>query len=205
MPASSRIPQHSCIFCGSMHMATYKNISTQQVEAIVATHKAVSLECPVSNLTTTLIDNTRRNYIREAASEDAFDEPCVITCMCCHHWIKRRQRQAIVPLPMQTLRWFLLTLQSCEHKRCDIRVMLRMARTITTNYANIYRSLFESTELEFLHYLTSSYKNSSRHSSDQIKCCIARFWHSQNGHTLFLPSASIAELLRVPHDEMSYI
>lgn len=199
-------------------MLTYKNITLEQVEAIVATHTSVSMPCPVSRMTTTLLQNARLNYtlqqnedtMQHVASpcshtEATIHTPCVITCMCCHHWIKRRQNLAVVPMPMQTLRWFLLTLQSCEHKRCDIRVIMRMARTITNNENNIYRSLFEETELCFLNNLTRSFQMTAKHRSAQIKCCIARFWHAQNGHSLFLPSAAVAEFLRVPREEMSYI
>ena len=200
----------TCIFCGSVQIVTYRNIPLSQIEQIIASQEAVNIDCPVLNLTKTLVEYARHEIGIKAEEEIDTDVntdtdntvttkktyAMATTCMCCHHWVARRMKQAVVPLPMQSLLWFLTTLYSCDNNRCDIRVLVRMARTITTNTDNIYRSVFESTQIDFMAQLTRAHANMPKHSIELVKAEFARFWHAQNGHTLLLPSAAVAELLR---------
>lgn len=200
----------TCIFCGSVQIVTYRNIFLSQIEEVIASQKAVGIDCPVLNLTETLVAYAR-HQIGIKAGEEAETEvktdtdntatakkthAVATTCMCCHHWVARRMKQAVVPLPMQSLLWFLTSLHSCDNKRCDIRVLVRMARTISTNTDNIYRSVFAPVQLDFMTQLTRAHANMPKHSIELVKAEFARFWHAQNGHTLLLPSAAVAELLR---------
>lgn len=200
----------TCIFCGSVQIVTYRNIPLSHIENIIASQKAANIDCVVLNLTETLVAYARRQVgisveeetetgvktDKDSSAEIKNTYAVATTCMCCHHWVTRRMQQAVVPLPMQSLLWFLTCLRSCENKRCDIRVLVRMARTISTSKDNMYRSVFESTQVDFMARLTRAHANMPKHSIELVKAEFARFWHAQNGHTLLLPSAAVAELLR---------
>ena len=183
-------------------MMTHKQILVDDVEEILATHRAVNLCCSASNLLTSLVQHARETHKEitenDGKNEDDTGSVMVTTCMCCQHWVSRRMTLKIVPLPMQVLRWFVVCLKSYEQKRCDVRVLMRMARTVTNSQDNVYRSLFLPVELRFLATLVHSYKVSPQKPIEDVKKHIARFWHAQNGHTLLLPSPAVAELLRAP-------
>lgn len=218
----------TCIFCGDVNMVTHKLITLQSIEKMIAKQKAADIDCPVLNLIHTLVQCYRRQVGISIKDEKAITHLSVVkgkavqpkhssqkkrakqklrghavatTCMCCHHWVTRRQKQAITPFPMQNLHWFIKTLRCCENTRCDIRVITRMVCCISRHKKNHYRSLFLPAELDLMKSLTSLCKNKPKPSIDTLKFLIGKFWHAQNNNTIFLPSAAIAELLRAKKTE----
>jgi hypothetical protein len=122
------------------------------------------------------------------------------SCMCCYYWVSRREKQQIVPLPMQNLLWFVRTLRGCEKKKCDSRLLLRLVKTIT-EVGNMYAHFFEAAELRGM----LTIKELSQHASEAlvkqgdnsfcVKKQLAAMWHSNNGESILIPHAHEADLL----------
>ena len=152
--------------------------------------------------------------------EDGGEQTFLETCMCCYYWVSRRETQGMMPLPMQSLLWYVRLLEVCAGKKCDSRILLRLATTVTEE-GNVFASLFHADELaglaEIKHKkevaLPSACPNSSKNSFKEqgepefcIKRHIAELWHRNNGGSLLLPHAAGAELLRsrdAPHEAPS--
>ena len=123
------------------------------------------------------------------------------SCMCCFYWISRRQKQQLIPLPMQNLLWFARTLTGCERKKCDSRILLRLVKTITES-GNMYARFFEAEELQAMQQIKERWQNADASVSKQgdncfcVKKQLASVWHSNNGESILIAHAQAADLLR---------
>ena len=150
----------------------------------------------------------------EEQEDDGDEETFLETCMCCYYWVSRREAQRIVPLPMQNLLWYVRLLEVCAGKKCDSRILLRLATTVTEE-GNVFACLFHADELAGLaeikhkravaqhsgcpNTLQNPPKNAFKEQGEAdfcIKRHIAELWHRNNGSSLLLPHAAGAELLR---------
>ena len=68
--------------------------------------------------------------------------------ICCFHWTSRWLHLPITVLPMQCLLYFVLGVNSVESKQCDTRVLKRLATTISEEQNNVWRTIFQTQELE---------------------------------------------------------
>jgi hypothetical protein len=142
----------------------------------------------------------------EELEEDGDEQTFLETCMCCYYWVSRRESQNMMPLPMQSLLWYVRLLEVCAGKKCDSRILLRLATTVTEE-GNVFASLFHADELAGLAEIKhkrgvalpagcpTSFKEQGE-SDFCIKRHIAELWHRNNGGSLLLPHAAGAELLR---------
>lgn len=197
---------HTCIFCGKQAPANYKNVQPCFVEDIVQRQIAAGMDDPIVNLLQNTLANVQRSSepMRSAAdeaSESENEEDALQSCMCCYYWVMRRHKQKIVPLPMQNLLWYVRTLEGCERKRCDSRILLRLLKTITEG-GNLYACLFHTQELEGMAVIKERARKVGVYASKQgddvfcVKRQLAALWHANNGQTLMLGHAQAADLLR---------
>ena len=124
----------------------------------------------------------------------------VHSCICCFHWINRRQDCPITLIPMQSLLYFMLTVTSSDHKKCDKRVFNRLTKSIGEEQDNFWRSIFSCQELKAIEYINQK-RESCLHTGDDfcIKREFAGFYHVQNGGGILLASSSITDLIRSTH------
>lgn len=146
----------------------------------------------------------------EDSDADGAGNTNVNSCMCCFYWVTRRQKHKVVQMPMQTLLWFVRTLQWCLGSKCDSRILLRLVNTVTQP-DNMYAHLFDASELLGMRAIQQQaqaaskkqyYPNSHAVRPQQgvhtlsLKEHLAAIWHSNNGRSLLISSSGAADLLR---------
>ena len=147
--------------------------------------------------------------------DDYGEGQIVCSCMCCYYWVARRQKQELVPFPMQNLLSFVRTLIGSESKKCDSRILLRLVRTIIIE-GNMYSMFFEHCELEGMReivkiadeqasqicvqYDSKGKLRKKRKSQGNALFCVkehlAQLWHLNNGQSILLPNRQATDLLR---------
>ena len=138
---------------------------------------------------------------KSSNADEEHEQKYFYSCMCCFYWISRRQKQQLIPLPMQNLLWFARTLTGCERKKCDSRILLRLVKTITES-GNMYARFFEAEELQAMQQIKERWQNADAGVSKQgdnsfcIKKQLASVWHSNNGESILIAHAQAADLLR---------
>lgn len=173
------IASRACFYCGSTSQRTKKNIDVQIVEAVTQRQREVGIR--------DVVQRTMANLITTAK---VFDTEQLVVCMCCHHWINRRKKQETCFVPMQMVMWWLRLFDMPCHKNIDARVFHRLATAICSGTPrNFYQTLFNDEELRLLYQISSE-------SPKNVHRFVAVFYHSQNIHSLWLPSSSIAERIR---------
>jgi hypothetical protein len=218
---------HACIFCGDTRMVVYKRIPTREVTTIVDRQLEAGMTDPavifLKNLVQSLhaaagqrerIDAAlggESSLLREGTplSEPHDDDvdpaaqkthASVHCCICCFHWINRRRDLPVTVLPMQSLLYFLLGIDSVESKKCDKRVLNRLTMSLGEEEHNPWRSVFSSQELNAIQYIAQK-RRFCLHIGQQfcIKREFADLYHAQNGHGMLLSSSNIADLIRTTH------
>jgi hypothetical protein len=92
---------------------------------------------------------------------------------------------------MQVFLWFLNCLESCEEKKCDQRILLRMSQSILQPQ-NPFRFLLSSEQHTALHKVLLE----QHEEHFDIKRKLAQvFWHSNNC-SVFVTMSNSAHLLR---------
>lgn len=205
---------HACIFCGALAPANYKNLRHGFVLSILQQQHAAGINDPIVNCMRNRVfadcgkQHQMHSEVEEVIASDAEEDgPCdelqgtLHSCMCCYYWVARRLKQNIVPLPMQNLLWFVRTLEGCERKRCDSRILLRLLKAVTES-GNMYACLFHENELEgmaAIKLLSMQARGRASAQGDEVFCVkkqLASLWHANNGQTLLLGHAHAADLLR---------
>ena len=217
---------HACIFCGDTRMVVYKRIAALEVMAIVDRQLEAGMTDPavvfLKNLVQSLHtqDEQRRRSGAALGGEDSalrqdteplaephadeFDPAAQNTsvhcCICCFHWINRRRDLPVTVLPMQSLLYFMLGIDSVESKKCDKRVLNRLTTSIAEEEHNPWRSVFLSQELNAIQYIAQK-RRFCLHIGQQfcIKREFAELYHAQNGHGMLVSSSNIADLIRTTH------
>lgn len=119
------------------------------------------------------------------------------SCICCSHWITRRLDLPITILPIQCLLYFVLGINSVESKKCDKRVLARLATTIGEEHGNMWRCIFQKHELAAIERMAKKKRLCVKHKeSFCIKREMAAFYHAQNGGGMLLANNNVADLLR---------
>jgi hypothetical protein len=152
-----------CIFCGAQDPVHYKQLSNKFVSQIVQRQQEAGICEPIVNFMSSQLATqshetqqpTGEGEAEDGEAEDAefdsvdddYTEEHVHSCMCCFYWIARRQKQLLVPLPMQNLLWYVRTLKGCESNKCDSRILLRLVKTVTER-GNMYARFFDASEIE---------------------------------------------------------
>lgn len=205
----------ACIFCGAQNPANYKNLSHEFVWNILQKQQAAGIDEQVFDFLRNYVAAEMHNAQRakDESEEDAIsgnvaeDELCAYasvqlhSCMCCYYWVARRQKQKIVPLPMQNFMWYVRTLKGCDSKRCDSRILLRLLKTVTES-GNTYARFFDTSELEgmaAIKMLSESSTTAANVQGDDVFCVkkqLAALWHAHNGESMLLGHAHAADLLR---------
>jgi hypothetical protein len=213
----------SCIFCGAQQPVHNKLLSHAFVSDIVQRQIDAGISEPIVNFLCSYI-TAETHRIQETQAKNEIEAPTVIalndnedanscngdeehentyfnSCMCCYYWISRRQKQQLIPLPMQNLLWFAQTLTGCEKKKCDSRILLRLVKTITES-GNMYARFFEAEELQAMLQIKERWQNADASVSKQgdnsfcVKKQLASVWHSNNGESILIAHAQAADLLR---------
>jgi hypothetical protein len=132
--------------------------------------------------------------------DPAAQNTSVHCCICCFHWINRRRDLPVTVLPMQSLLYFMLGIDSVESKKCDKRVLNRLTTSIAEEEHNPWRSVFLSQELNAIQYIAQK-RRFCLHIGQQfcIKREFADLYHAQNGYGMLVSSSNIADLIRTTH------
>ena len=221
--------RHACIFCGDTRCVVYKRLSTREVMSIVDRQLQAGMADPAVVLLKNSMQSAELRFqedehegrpgplpgaskpSRDGEPEDgsetrddeehaAAEGKGVHSCICCFHWINRRQDRPITLLPMQSLLYFMLAVTSCDDKKCDKRVLNRLTKSIGGERDNFWRSMFSRQELKAIEYINQK-RESCLRTGDEfcIKREFAAFYHAQNGGGMLLASSSITDLIRSTH------
>ena len=205
----------TCIFCGAQDPVHCKLLSHSFVWQIVQRQKDAGISEPIVNFMCSHI-SAEMHKVSLALAASATSEETELeenddlednnnnhlqSCMCCYYWVARRQKQHLVPLPMQNLLWYVRTLKGCEKKKCDSRILLRLVKTITES-GNMYARFFELSELRGMTAIkelsrkTSTTAHMQGDGSFCVKKQLAALWHSNNGQSILIAHSHAADLLR---------
>lgn len=123
-------------------------------------------------------------------------------CICCFHWISRRQTRPVAVLPMQSLLYFMLCITSVENKKCDKRVLNRLTTSIAEEPNNFWRCIFLEHELKAIELIARKRRQCMYEDRPFcIKREFALLYQAQNGNSLLLSGSNIANLLRNSRNE----
>ena len=176
----------TCFYCGNTRMAAHKLIHSKEVANILAKQQAADIDDIIWRFTSNLLRTVCAEY------DNQQQETWICCCMNCHHWMARRSDLPVPPLPMQNLLWFLTCMEWYDKQKCDKRILMRLSKLIASEQENIYQSCFLPTEREGLRHILHVCAGKTT----SLKTEMARFYQRQNGNSIFLPHAQLANLLR---------
>jgi hypothetical protein len=119
-------------------------------------------------------------------------ESVVISCMCCFHWVARRQAASFVRFPIQNLYWYTKCLSFNKRRNYDARIMHRVACGIVSAHKgrlNYYATLFSEEDMAFLRKVAAA-------PVAALHQVAAQHYMEQNASPLFLPDAHVTDVVR---------
>jgi hypothetical protein len=177
--------ERGCIFCGLSAGFSRRCVFLADVHAILAAQRSEGFDEPVNRWMQNILDAARMRFARVGK---AGTEATLVSCMCCYHWIARRQEHTVVRFPLQNLYWYTKSLDLRSRRNYDARVMHRMAGTLTHS-TNYYRALFSPEELEFL-------REAAAAQIADFHAVAARHFVAHNADPLFLLDELVTEAVR---------
>lgn len=182
--------QKACIFCGVLDASNRRSLFMQDVCKLLEEQQRSGAAEPVNTCMTNIIKHAAENYVQQ---EDG-SEPLVNTCMCCYHWVARRQAHRFVRFPLQNLFWYTKTLDLNKRRNYDARILHRLATALISPQGsaclqNYYATLFFEEELAL-------FKAVAEAPVAELHLLFARHYYAQNGESLFLPDARITDAVR---------
>ena len=173
----------ACIFCGLGAGFSRRCVFLDDVRAILAAQRDEGVDEPVNRWMQNILDAAQ---VRFALVGNAGTEATLVSCMCCYHWIARRQERTVVRFPLQNLYWYTKSMDLHNRRNYDARVMHRMAGTLTLSTTNYYRALYSPEELEFLRAAAAA-------PIAEFHAVAARHYMAHNAEPLFLPDELVTE------------
>lgn len=196
--------QRACIFCGASDFRNRRSLFLRDVAAIVASqHKrfpepvntCMSNVLAAAGLRFEDVHGVAADEAHGAAGDacpgDEHTEPVVVSCMCCYHWVCRRQFHDFVRMPLQNIYWYVKSLDFHKRRNYDARIMHRLARAVSapTTPVNFYSTLFSAAELAVL-------REAADGPVTEFHAVLARHYYANNGQPIFLPDAQITDAVR---------
>ena len=117
----------TCIYCGRNDLSMYKSIPISDINKILQDQILNNIDDAITRTTQNLVAQVVCQYDVQMRANASL---VVYACTCCFHWMSRRMHKSVPPLPMQVFMWFLNCLESCEEKKCDQRILLRLSQSI---------------------------------------------------------------------------
>jgi hypothetical protein len=191
--AKDAAPQKTHARCGSGSVQSISAV--HDVIAIVEQQRAQTPEpvntCMANVLLSAFLRFETTDCDTHADTHADLDEPVVVTCMCCYHWVSRRQYSEFVRMPLQNLFWYVKSLDFRKRRNYDARIMHRMARAVCAPGppANYYATLFSPAELAVL-------REAAAGPVTEFHNVLARHYYAANGEPLFLPNADVTDAVR---------
>ena len=119
--------ERACVFCGQHRREHSKSIGVAGVVRMLDSQgPGLQDECfarTLRNICAGALDS----HARWGADER---EAQFSACLCCHHWVARRRKKALV-FPLQALSWYVNTMLTLNGKNMDHRVVMRLCQVIT--------------------------------------------------------------------------
>lgn len=193
--------KRACILCGDTTLNPHRSILVTSMQDQLSFVHRDSVSTAVQNILKASAD-----VFHAYGSTD--DDARVVACMCCQHWINRRNermsrgRADRTVLPLQALMQYVRTLQihsnavSSDKKAValDARVVSRLVSTLTQDVdgrpRNYYLTLFDENERRLFYEMRSDRESN-------IHRLLARHYHSANANTPFFHSPNVAEAVRL--------
>ena len=187
-PGQTNVP--TCFYCGNKNMAVHRLVCHETIQNTINKQREAGINDIVLNFTQNLLTSIVKIY------ENEDKDTWIVNCMCCYHWVTRRSVLPVPPLPMQNLLWFMSCLEWYDDKKCDKRILVRLAAEVSGSDNNIYKSCFLPEEVAGLRCII----NTIRQKDDSSSCCIkrsfAQLYQRENGNSILLPNRELANLLR---------
>lgn len=183
--------KRACFFCGVLHASNRRSLFLQDVHDILLRQEMYGVTEPVKICMLNLVCVARYMFTHTSGMHG---EAVVNSCMCCYHWVARRQLQPVVRLPMQNLFWYVKNFDFHGRRDYDARMLHRLAVGITSKQGrrgllNYYATLFTPEDLSTLNKVAAA-PISSLHD------IVAAHYYTQNNSPLFVVEASIMEAVR---------
>ena len=198
----------ACVFCGQHRREHCKSIGVSAVLSMLNSQQLCLQDELFSRAMCNVCDAALATH---AAWQNDDSDAGFSACLCCHHWVARRKKGRLV-FPLQALVWYVNTMMPLGKKNMDHRVVMRLCQTLSepgpamklphtthpnaastqvasTQVSNFYSSLFSSQEKALFAQIACT-------TIDNIGDVIARYYHTQNAHSIFSASSSLVEKLR---------
>jgi len=207
----------ACVFCGQHRREHCKSIGVSAVLSMLNAQQPCLQDELFSRAMRNVCDAALATH---AAWQNDDRDAGFSACLCCHHWVARRKKGRLV-FPLQALVWYVNTMRPLGKKNMDHRVVMRLCQTLSepgpavklphtthltastqaastqaastqaasTQVSNFYSSLFSSQEKALFAQIACT-------TIDNIGDVIARYYHTQNAHSIFSASSSLVEKLR---------
>lgn len=183
--------RRACFFCGALDTVNRRSIFLRDVGEILERQLQHGVVEPVSTCMRNLVCVS--NFVSQN-TPGLEGEAVVNSCMCCYHWVARRQLHNIVRLPMQNMYWYVKNVDHHGRRNYDARMLHRLAVAITSPHGeralrNYYASLFDSDELTTL-------QNVARAPVSDLHDIVTMHYYTHNNNSLFVTEPSIMDAVR---------
>lgn len=183
--------RRACFFCGVLDSSNRRSVFLQDVSDILERQKFHGVEESVNTCMRNLVCVAQCVFAQTA---NMTGEVVVSSCMCCYHWVARRQLHDVVRLPMQNMFWYMKNFDFHGRRNYDARILHRLAVGLSSKHGpramrNYYVTLFDAEELDTLARVARSPVSS-------LHAIMAARYYEQNNSPLFVMEASIMEAVR---------
>jgi len=117
----------ACVFCGQHRREHSKSIGVAGVGRMIDSQKPALQDERFARTLRNICAGALDSHARWGADER---EAQFSACLCCHHWVARRRKTALV-FPLQALSWYVNTMQTLHGKNMDHRVVMRLCQVLT--------------------------------------------------------------------------
>lgn len=193
LDADEPVNKRACIFCGSLEETNHRSLFLEDVLNLVLNQHAKGIVEPVNTAMRNILSVPAPHSPR-AEGDGAEQERVVNTCMCCFHWVNKRQYNEFVRFPMQNLFWYTKSFSLLKRRNYDARILHRLARAVTQPQGpsavhNFYITLFYEEEVALLQQVAAA-------PVAELHNLFARHYYEHNGSPLFLPDARVTDAVR---------
>ena len=188
--------RRACIFCGVLDSTNRRSLFLQDVSNIIQEQHDKGVVEPVNTCMRNIVRHTKEHFAAVAGEGVAVEAEAIVnTCMCCYHWVARRQFKDFVRFPLQNLFWYTRSLDFHKRRNYDARIIHRLAQAVSSpqgmrGLCNYYATLFSDEELKMLSLVASR-------PVSELHDLFARHYYIQNGEPLFVPNSKVTEAVRM--------
>ena len=196
--------ERACVFCGALNNTSTRSVYVSDIKSILADQATCGVVDPINTYMNNIVDHAEKvraeNPVTETTNngsqskKEVNTEPTFTSCMCCYHWISRRQYNAFVRLPLQNIYWYTKQIEFKCRRNYDARMMHRLARCLVMPQGrlclqNYYANAFQPREIAMFAQVVEC-------SVTGLHDIFARHFYDSSGKSLFIMDPKVMEAVR---------